>query len=129
MPYGIGAGGLMGIALEATAGTYVAPTKYVPFTSESLHIVEDTQWRRPIRESADVIGAVPGNEHGEGDIEMEALEDIIPYFLYCGRTSIVKGGTTPNFTYTVTPTAAAVPTATMSITIKRSDQIFGYTGC
>lgn len=130
MPLGIGAGGLMGIALEVTPGTYVAPTKYVPFLSESLHQVEDSQVRRPIRQSAAAIGIVAGNEHPEGDIEMEALEDIIPYFLYCGRTAVVKSGAV-NFTYTVTGNATnlAIPTKTMSITIVRSDQVFGYTGC
>lgn len=129
MPLGIGAGGLMGFALEVTPGTYVAPTKYMPFTSENLHMVEDTQFRRPIRESADAIGAVAGNEHPEGDIEAEALEDCLLYLMYASRTNIVKSGSTPNFTYTITPTAVAVPVKTMSITIKRSDQIFGYTGC
>ena len=129
MPLGIGAGGLMGFALEVTPGTYVAPTKYMPFTSENLHMVEDTQFRRPIRESADAIGAVAGNEHPEGDIEAEALEDCLLSLMYASRTNIVKSGSTPNFTYTITPTAVAVPVKTMSITIKRSDQIFGYTGC
>ena len=129
MGLGIGAGGLMGVALEAVAGTYVAPTKYVPFTSENLRMAEDTQFRRPIRESADAIGAVAGNEHIEGDIEMEALEDCLIYFLYASRTTIVKTGSNPNFVYTGIGSAAAVPVKTMSITIKRSDQIFGYTGC
>lgn len=128
MPYGIGAGGLVGIALEAVSGTYTAPTKYVPINSESLHMVEATQFRRPIRASADVIGAVAGNENTEGDVEMEALEDCLIYFLYCSRTTIVKSGVSPNFTYTVTPSAAAVPVKTMSMTIVRSDQVFGYTG-
>jgi hypothetical protein len=127
MPLGIGAGGLMGVALEVTPGTYVAPTKYIPFMSESMHMVEDTQFRRPIRESADVIGAVAGNEHPEGDIDMEGLEDCLLYFLYAARTTIIKTGSV-NFTYTITPSAVAVPVKTMSITIKRSDQIFGYTG-
>lgn len=129
MPYGIGAGGLLGVALETVSGTYTAPTKFIPFTSENLHVVEDTQFRRPIRESADAIGAVAGNEHVEGTIEMEALEDCIPYFLYAARTDVQKTGTSPDFTYTVTGTPDAVPTQTLSITIKRSDQIFGYTGC
>lgn len=128
MVLGIGAGGIMGIALEATAGTYVAPTKYIPFLSESLTFNEDTQWRRPIRQSADVIGAVAGNEHAEGDIEMEALEDCLIYFLYCSRMTIIKSGSTPNFTYTGTPNANALPTKTMSITIVRAGEVFAYTG-
>jgi hypothetical protein len=33
MAYGIGAGGILGVALETVSGTYVAPAKYVPFTS------------------------------------------------------------------------------------------------
>lgn len=125
----IGANGLMGVAFEVTPGTYVAPTKFIPFNSESLHFVEETQWRRPIRQNADVIGAVAGNEHGEGDIDMEGLEDCIMYFLYASRLTIVKTGTTPNFTYTCTPNANALPTRTLSITIVRSGQVFGYTGC
>jgi hypothetical protein len=124
---GIGAGGIMGVALETTAGTYVAPTKFIPFLSESLTFQEETQWRRPIRESADVIGAVAGDEHAEGDIEMEALEDCVIYFLYAARTSIIKTGTT-NLTYAVTGTSAAIPTETLSITIVRSGEVFAYTG-
>ena len=32
----IGASGILGIAPEAISGTYVAPTKFIPFDSESL---------------------------------------------------------------------------------------------
>lgn len=131
MPLSIGAEGLVGVAFEATAGTYAAPTKYIPINSESLHIVEETQRRRPIRQNADIIGAVAGNEHAEGDIEMEALEDCLIYFLYAARTSVNKSGSTPNFTYAVTPRHTALPTTarTLSITIVRSGQVFAYTGC
>jgi tail tube protein len=128
MTVGIGASGILGLALETTAGTYEAPTKYVPINNESLAWQQDTTWRRPIRQSAGVIGAVAGRGHVEGGIEMEALEDVIPYFLYAARTSIVKSGSSPNFTYTVTPTAAAVPTKTMSVTVVRNGVVFGYVG-
>lgn len=111
------------------AGTYRAPSKYVPILNESLTNVENTVFRRPIRESADVIGAVAGNQLVEGDIEMEALEDCIPWFLAAGRVTITKTGSAPNYTYTCVPTSQAVPTRTVSITVKRSDQIFGYVGC
>jgi tail tube protein len=114
----------------SVSGTYTAPNKYFPFLNESLKFQQATKWRRPIRKSADIIGAVPGDVHIEGDIEMEALEDVIPYFLYASRTIIVKSGTSPNFTYTVTPTAAALPTRTLSITIERNTGVvFGYVGC
>src|SRR5690242_17930179 len=114
---GIGASGLMGIALETVAGTYLAPTKFVPFESESLNWVQDTTFRRPIRQSADNIGAVLGDGNVEGDVGMEFLEDCVVYFLHCARTTVVKTGTTPNFTYAFSGSAAAVPNKTMSITI------------
>lgn len=96
--------------------------------SESLVTPQDTVWRRPIRQSADIIGAVPGNFHAEGEIGMEALEDVVLYFLYACRTTVVKGGTTPNFEYTITPTAAAVPTKTLSLTMVRNGITHGYVG-
>jgi hypothetical protein len=113
----------------AAPGVYAAPIKYFPFMTESLKMIEDTHFRRPIRKSADVIGAVAGNEHTEGDIEIEATEDVVIHFLYCSRTAIVKSGGPTNFTYAVTGTPNAVPTRTMSITIERNGVVFGYTGC
>lgn len=128
MTVGIGAGGILGFALESTPGTYVAPTKFVPINSESIKWMQETNWRRPIRQVAGVVGAVAGRGHVEGSIEMEAFEDVVPYFLDCARSSVVKTGST-NYTYTCTPTAAAVPTKTMSITIVRNGVTFGYVGC
>jgi hypothetical protein len=109
-------------------GNYRAPTKFIPFNSESFAMTEATVFRRPIRQSADVIGAVAGNEHVEGDVEMEALEDCIPYWLLASRYTCVKTGTTPNWIYTFTPNSAAVSSRTLSVTIIRSDQVFGYVG-
>lgn len=129
MTVGIGAGGFMGIALESTPNVYEAPTKFFPFENESLQFMQETVWRRPIRQSADIIGAVDGNVRTEGEIAMEAFEDVVPYFLYCGRTECVKTGGPTNYQYTFTPTDNAVPTYTMSITIVRNNQVFGYTGC
>src|SRR5687768_15727381 len=126
---GTGAQGFLGVAIEAAAGTYLAPTKYVPIESEGLGWVQDTVWRRPIRQSADIIGAVPGNGRIEGDIGMEAFEDVVAMFLRCARTSVIKTGTTPNFTYVFTGSAVAVPSKTMSVTVVRNGVTFGYTGC
>lgn len=109
------------------AGTYVAPTKFFPFMSESLVSQQDTIWRRPIRQSADIIGAVAGNFHVEGDMSIEALEDVVPYFMKASRTNLVKTGTS-NFTYVFTPTAAGVSVATLSLTLVRNGIVFGYTG-
>lgn len=112
----------------ATPGTYTAPTKFFPFNTESIVLSQSTVFRRPIRQSADIIGAVAGNYNPGGDIEMEALEDVLIYFLFASRTLIVQSGTSPNFIYTITPTAAAVPQKTMSLTFVRNGIVFGYTG-
>lgn len=112
------------------AGTYTAPTKFFPFMNETLDFQQATKWRRPIRKSADIIGAVAGDAHVEGDIEMEALEDVVPYFLYASRTSVAKTGSSPNFTYTITGTSVALPVRTLSITVERNTGVvFGYVGC
>jgi hypothetical protein len=126
---GTGAGGFLGVALETVSGTYLAPTKFVPIQNESLQWIQDTIWRRPIRQSADVVGAVPGNGRVEGDISMEAFEDIIATMLQAARTTSTKTGTAPNFTHTFKGSAAAVPVKTMSITVVRNGQVFAYTGC
>jgi hypothetical protein len=124
------AGAFPSINTATNPGVYVAPVKFVPFNSENLKFVQETIWRRPIRKTADIVGAVPGNVHIEGDIEIEALEDVVPYFLWIARTAIVKSGTSPNFVYTFTPTPAAIPTRTASLTIERNTGVvFGYVGC
>lgn len=109
-------------------GTYVAPTKFFPFNSESIAVTEQTVWRRPIRQSADIIGAVAGNFNPEGELQLESLEDVVLWFLWASRTSIVKTGSAPDYTYTITPTPAAVPNKTLSLTIVRNGIVFGYTG-
>jgi hypothetical protein len=72
---------------------------------------------------------VPGNAHTEGEIEMDAFDDIVPYFMNASRMDVVKTGAGPNYVYTGTPNALAVPAKTLSITIVRDGIVFGYTGC
>jgi hypothetical protein len=129
MTVGIGAGGAVGISLETTQGIYLAPTKFVPIDTESLQYQQATVWRRPIRKTAEILGAIQGNAHVEGDITLDATEDVLLYFLVAARTACVKTGTTPNFVYTFTPTALATPAATMSISVERNSETFGYVGC
>lgn len=131
MAVDIQATGYMGLAFETTAGSYVAPTKFFPIRSESLQFAQDTHWRRPIRAVNDINGAVPGDAHCEGDIEMELLEDVLPYFLYASRNTVVKVGAAAPYTYTTTPFHGALPTTgrTLSLTVVRAGVVFGYTGC
>jgi hypothetical protein len=127
---GIGGGGFCGLAFESTYGTYVAPTKFFPINSENLHYVQETSWRRPIRQNVDVLAAVPGNVHTEGDIAFDALDDVVPYFLYASRGTIVKSGAGPNYTYTFTPNSLGVVSTgrSLSITIVRNGIVHAYTG-
>jgi hypothetical protein len=119
----------MGVAFETVAGTYTAPTKFIPILSESLELKLQNNYRTPIRQTAARIGVVPGDFSVEGTVTMEALEDTCLYFTECSRMTGVKTGTTPNFIYTYTPNSNAVPNKTMSITVVRNGVIFGYTGC
>ena len=125
----IGAAGFIGIAVEETSGTYQAPTKFFPIMSESLSWTQNTNWRRVIRGTTDVIGAVPGNGNVEGDIESELLTDVLPYMLLAARGTLTKDGVAAPFVYTFTPTHGALAPNTLSITIVRGEEAFGYVGC
>ena len=125
----VGASGILGIALEASPGTYLAPTKFVPFDSESMKWTQENTERRPIRNSPALLGMIRGDGHVEGDITFDCTSDILPYFLMAARMAVAKTGTTPTYTYTANPTAVAVPANTMSITIKRGNETSGYNGC
>ena len=131
MPVGIGGGGSIGIALEAVAGTYLAPTKFVPVRSESLKFMQEINYTRPIINVAvDPVYAVKGPAHVEGDIEMELTTDTFAYFLHAARMTVVKTGGAPDFVYTFEPAATAQEANdTMSITVVRNGIVFGYAGC
>jgi len=132
MPAGIGASGSVGVAREVTAGTYVAPEKFIPIRSESLSYAQETIFTRSIRQVADPVFAVPGNATIEGDIEFEVTHDTLPYLLYGMRGSVGKVGVADPFTYTLTPDASGQKSGTkttLSFTIVRNAIVFGYTNC
>jgi len=125
----VGASGILGIALESVSGTYLAPTKFVPFDSESIKWTQTNVERRPIRNSPALLGMIRGDGYVEGDITFDATSDILPYFLMAARMAVVKTGGAAPYTYTANPTALAIPAKTMSITIKRGTETSGYVGC
>ncbi len=132
MAAGIGAAGILGVAREVTAGVYVAPEKYIPIRSESLSFNQETVFTRPIRESADIINAVPGNVAVEGDIEFEVAHDFLPHFMHGMRGDVVKAGAASDFTYTFDSTSIGQKSATLttlSITIERNGIVFSYLQC
>ena len=133
MPAGLSGAGWMGLALEATKGTFVPATVFIPILSESFKYTEDRYFSPQIRQQVMTSDVAQGFYHIEGDIEMEADVNYLPYLLYCSRH-------TPSFAtgvYTFVPSSAgATSTAasgaverTASITIVRNGIGFGYSGC
>ena len=129
MAVAIGASGILGIAPEAVAGTYVAPTKFFPFESESLKWVQDNQERSGIRNTPGLLGIIRGDGHVEGEITFDATVDVVAWFLLASRCTYTKTGTAPAITYVFKPAPVAVPTKTISITVKRGSETSGYVGC
>lgn len=128
MTVGVGASGFIGIQVETTTNTYIAPSLYLPLLSESLQYKQDAIKRRPLRGLASVVGYLPGNVHVEGDISVEVTHETLPFILRAARATCVKTGAGP-YVYTWTPTAVATPTKTLSITVVRNGFVFGYVGC
>lgn len=136
MPAGIGAGGKVGIAFETTMGTYEAPDIFVPILDESLKYMEERYYSEQIRQQTMVSDVKQGYYHVEGPINMEVDPTNLPYWLYAARHNVAKSGTGP-FEYTFTPSSAgsastaAGPTTskTLSITVVRNNEVFGYVGC
>lgn len=125
----IGASGILGIALETVTRTYVAPTKYIPINSESLKWTQENIERRPIRNTPSLVGMIRGNGHVEGEVSFDVTVDVLVWFLTASRCTYTKTGTAPSFSYKFVPAPVAVPTKTLSITVKRGNEISGYTGC
>ena len=132
MTRGVGASGSLGTAFESTYATYAAPTKFMNIRNESLAYDDAKIARRPLRGHADLVGFLPGNVHVNGTFEVEITEDLLAHLLFACRGGVVKSGTTPNFTYTYTPSQVAeitAPQESLSITVVKNGEAFGYTGC
>ncbi len=129
----VAGGGHVGVALEATTGTYEAPDVYAPIESESLSENRNDQKRNPIIGRAVNSGLVEGRAHVEGEIVMEFLPEIFVYFLTASRfgNNIAKTGVGP-YVYTANDDAAAhVKTNARSLTIvmDKAGVGFAYLGC
>lgn len=128
MAVAIGGSGVMGVAIETVIGTYLAPTKFVAFNTESLKMDPGLVERRPVRGVAGLVDLLPGYISVEGDVEFDVTTDVLLMFMVASRATYTKSGTGP-YVYTFTPGSAAVGAKTLSISIKRNGEVFGYTGC
>ena len=132
--FSVAAEGIIGLGLEATRNTYKAPNVFLPITSESFMTQESNVYRRLLQNTADPVNVKAGNQSHEGTIEMEALHNIMPYFMLASRGEITKtttGTSTKVHTYTLTPKSfGQLPNRrTLSVTIVRAGVVFAYTGC
>lgn len=137
MPAGIGGGGYVIIALEATNGTFVQPDAAgaiaVPILDESLKYTSDPYYSPQLRKQTIVSDVKKGYYHVEGDIHMEADPRFLPYFLHATRHTI--GFSSGVYTYAPSSAGSTSTAAsgnvqrTMSISIYRNEQGFGYAGC
>ena len=128
MAIGIGATGVLGLAIETTRGSYVAATKWVPIRSESITVSQEMNYRRNIRGIADPDTPQQGNLTYEGDIEFEAYPDVLPYFFKAMRTSETKTGSSDPIQYVYVPTHGPVSGESLSLYIERNGVRFGYEG-
>lgn len=128
MAVGIGATSVLGLAVETTRGTYVAPTKWVPIRSESLTVTQNITYRRNIQGTADPQGPFAGNLTISGDIEIECYPDVLPYLFKAMRTHVTK--TSPSYhQYVYIPTSGALSTSSLSFYVERNGIRFTYAGC
>src|SRR5437764_14568064 len=106
MTVGLGGGGYVGIALETTMGTYVAPSLYVPILSEGLVYTTTNYFSPQIKKTTMQADAKLGYYHAEGPIEVEVDCQYLPYFMHATRATVVKTGTGP-YVYKYTPSNGA----------------------
>jgi hypothetical protein len=87
-------GSILAVARETTAGTYVAPTFTVPFTSASYDTVYTPLWDESIRNNDAVKqGLYQGPADGTWDMTFHAYPDILGNFLRVIGTDTVTAAT------------------------------------
>lgn len=129
----VAGGGHVGFALEATNGTYQAPTKWAPIESESLTETRTDPWRNLILGRAVTSGKARGRESAVGTIKMELTPEMAIYFALTSRwsTSAQKTGVGP-FVYTFNDVADVHVKAnnrSLTIVVDRAGVGFAYVGC
>ena len=114
----------IGIGIEGTPGTAVAATKYLPFTSCTIRGIQEPltdEAAKGIREK--VWGAITGQKHGEGDIEINVDAENAAYLLYPvlgSCSSETASGESAVYEHTITRKASNPP---MSMTVIYNDSV------
>lgn len=124
----VGRLGNIGVAKEATAGTIVPPTLYVPFNSISFDDKTTTaREEEGLGRIEDTDSNLVTNKFGEGDVEIDLNDLNIGVFLtsLLGASPVTTGGPTYTHTYTLSNTNTH---KTLSLAYQDPDQtkIFPY---
>lgn len=103
----VGRRGTLGIAFEATRGTPVVPTMWVPFAKLSFHdSIESAAEDQGFGNIADQDSFYVTLVKGEGDVDAQLYDQAIPYFLgsLLGTKPVTTGGNPYTQTFTVNQT-------------------------
>lgn len=93
----------LGFAEEVTYGTFLAPTRFLEFTDESLHLERERIESAGIRAGRRVLHRwAPGVQHVEGDFTVELAPQGAGLLWKHVLGALVTTGTNP-YTHTVTP--------------------------
>lgn len=129
----VAGGGHVGVGLETTHGTYIAPAKFAPVYSESLQEVRTDSFRVPLVGRAVASGKTPGRHHVEGELTMEALPELMAYFLVASRWGAnVTKSAGPPYTYEATNASVVHLKAakrSLTLVVDRAGIGFAYVGC
>lgn len=124
----------LGVAEEVTVGTYVAPTRYVDFLSESLSLDVDRIESEGIRAGRRVLDAAdwaPGAKTVSGDVSFNARTRDLGLWLKHAFGGVSTSGAGP-YTHTFTP--GDLFGKGLTVQVGRPDasgtvQPFSYLGC
>ena len=114
----IGRRGSVGVAVEATRGTALAPTYWIPFTKLSFDDnIEKTQEKAAFGQIANMDSAYATSKYAKGDIEGEVYDKSLGAYLYA-----LMGAVSP----ALTETGVYTHTFTLSQTNQHKSLSIGY---
>jgi len=134
MTIDVAGGGHIGLALETSHGTYKAPEKFAAVYSESVQEIRTDSYRVPMVGRAVASGKNPGRQHVAGDLTMEALPEVMAYFLLASRwgANVQKTGASAPFTYSATNSSVVHlkdNSRSLTLVADRAGVGFAYLGC
>ena len=125
----------VGLVKEVTYGTYVAPTRFIEFVSESMKQEIDRVESKAIRANSRVMRSddwASGTKGVSGDVELELWNKSfgLIFELMIGGSAVTTTATGSMYTHTFTPGDLASATIQAGVPdIGGTVRPFSYTGC